>query len=80
MSDYVERVIMKYSELGAAEDIAAYRAMEDYHCLQAQADHRLELLKEGLEATKMADGHWSDRVRWITWVGKVEKELAEENK
>ena len=48
--------------------------------LQSQADHRLELLKEGLEATTMADGHWSDRVRWITWVGKVEKELEEENK
>ena len=47
---------------------------------KVKADHRLELLKEGLEATKMADGHWSDRVRWITWVGKVEKELEEENK
>ena len=48
--------------------------------LKSLADHRLELLREGLEATKLADGHWSDRVRWITWVGKVEKELEEENK
>ena len=42
--------------------------------LEATAAQRLELLREGLEATKRADGHWSDRVRWMNWVEKVEKE------
>ena len=45
MTDYIKKVIMKYSGLGAAEDIEAYRAMEDYHDLQSLADKRLELLE-----------------------------------
>ena len=36
------------------------------------------LLKEGLKATQLADGHWSDRFRWTNWVIKVEKELADD--
>jgi len=42
------------------------------------SDRRKELLREGLDATKRADGHWSDRVRWMNWVEKVEKELEDE--
>ena len=45
---------------------------------QGKASQRLKLLEEGLEATKRTDGHWSDRVRWITWVEKVEIELERE--
>ena len=41
------------------------------------AKRRRELLREGLEATTLADGHWSDRVRWMNWVEKVKKELAD---
>ena len=48
--------------------------------LQAESDRRLELLKEGLEATTLADGHWSDRVRWMNWVEKVKEELADAKK
>lgn len=42
------------------------------------ATSRLGMLREGLDATKLADGHWSDRVRWMNWVDKVEKELGDE--
>ena len=42
------------------------------------ADRRKELLREGLEATKDADGHWSDRVRWMNWLAKVDKELGDD--
>ena len=35
------------------------------------------LLREGLEVTKCADGHWSDTVRWLKWVDKVEEELVD---
>ena len=45
---------------------------------EATAFRRKELLREGLEATKLADGHWSDRLRWMAWVDKVEKELADD--
>ena len=45
--------------------------------LEQENKHLRELLREGLEATKHADGHWSDRVRWMNWVAKVERELAD---
>ena len=50
-----------------------------YKQKQATANRLRGLLREGLEATKRADGHWSDRVRWMNWVEKAEKELADDS-
>ena len=62
-----------YEEKQICEKYSGYKA--ESLIWKLRADHRLELLREGLEATKCSDGHWSDRVRWMNWVDKVEKEL-----
>ena len=65
---------MKFFELH--DDCEVIDSTADYW--KHTADRRKELLREGLEATKRADGHWSDRGRWMNWVEKVEKELADD--
>ena len=51
--------------------------LDAFFDVKEENKHLRELLREGLKATQLADGHWSDRFRWTNWVIKVEKELAD---